>query len=196
MASVEECEKLRGAAEVKLQKEIQKLRKACEVEAPNKRLVANLVASLDKAWDNLINSHVDLVKMNAQLNEPRLTQYLCPLVDAVEEVKAVAEVVTRTIDGDGVPNSQVDSESLKEDYARMVLSTEDVNLESAYDSGYAVLGLHPVTEAEKEKLSEEVHKQCKDEVTNNCTREDVEQCKYGETTRYASQVCESNNLKV
>ena len=58
MAGVEECEKLRGAAEVMLQYEIRKLRKACEVEAPNKRLVANMVAILDIAQDNLNNSHV------------------------------------------------------------------------------------------------------------------------------------------
>ena len=32
-------------------------------------------------------------------------------------------------------------------------------------------------EAEGEKLSEEVHKQCKDEATNYCTREDMEQCR-------------------
>ena len=77
MASIKECEKLRGAAVVTLQAEIRKLRKACEVEAPNKRLVANLVASLDIAQDNLIDYHVDLVmEMNAQQNEPRFTQYI------------------------------------------------------------------------------------------------------------------------
>ena len=56
MASVEECEKLRGAAENKLQNEIQKLKEACEMEAPNKRLIANMLASLDIAQHNLRNS--------------------------------------------------------------------------------------------------------------------------------------------
>ena len=106
MASVKECEKLRGAAVVTLQAEIRKLRKACEVEAPNTRLVANLVASLDTA-------QALVMKMNAQLDEPRFTQYIDRWLDAAGEVKAVAEVVTRTIDGDGVPNSQLDSWSLK-----------------------------------------------------------------------------------
>ena len=77
MASVEECEKLRGAAEVKLQKEIQKLRKACEEEAPNKSLVANLVASLDIARHNLRHSYLALeMKMNDQLNDDRFNQYM------------------------------------------------------------------------------------------------------------------------
>ena len=53
MASVWLCKKLRGGAEDILLKEIQKLRKACEVEAPNKRLVAKRVASLDKGMDSL-----------------------------------------------------------------------------------------------------------------------------------------------
>ena len=68
---------MRGAAEVKLQNEIQKLRKACEVEAPNTRFVANLVVSLDSTLENLVDYHVALVtKMNAQLDEARFTQYI------------------------------------------------------------------------------------------------------------------------
>ena len=125
MASVKECEKLRGAAEVKLQNEIRKLRKACEVEAPNARLVANLVASLDIALDTLIDSHVALVmKMNAQLSEARFTQYITKLEEAADEVKTVAEVITMSVDGDGVPLPQLNSGRLKQDYARMVLSIE------------------------------------------------------------------------
>ena len=48
MPSVEEYEKLRGEAEVKLQIEIYRLRKACEREAPNSRSIVKLVASLDR----------------------------------------------------------------------------------------------------------------------------------------------------
>ena len=117
MASVKECEKLRGEAEVKLLKEIQKLKTACEVEAPNKRLVANLVASLDIAQDLVM-------EMNAQPNEARYNQYLDGLLDAAEEVKAVAEVITGAVDGDGVPNPQLDSGSLQEDYAMMAWKIE------------------------------------------------------------------------
>ena len=61
------------------------------MEAPDKRLVANLVAGLDIAQDNLIGSHVALViEMNAQLDEDRFTQYINGWVDATEEVKAIA----------------------------------------------------------------------------------------------------------
>ena len=49
MASVWLYEEFRRGAEFMLQDEIRKLRKACEVEAPNKRLVEHLVASLDTA---------------------------------------------------------------------------------------------------------------------------------------------------
>ena len=91
MASVKECEKLRGAAEVKLNSEIRKLRKACTADAPNVWSVANLVASLDAAHDNLIDSHVALVmKMNSELGEPRHKQYVERIEDAVEDVKAAA----------------------------------------------------------------------------------------------------------
>ena len=69
MASIKECEKSRGAAAETLQVEIRQLRKACEGDAPNTRLVTNLLASLDTARVNLIDSHVALVmEMNAQLN--------------------------------------------------------------------------------------------------------------------------------
>ena len=125
MASVKECEKVRGAAEVKLQQEIRKLRKACEVDAPNARLVANLVASLDNALDTLIDTHVALVmKMNAQLDEARFTQYITRLEDVADEVRNMAAVITMSVDGDGVPVPQLDSGKLKQDYTRMVLSIE------------------------------------------------------------------------
>ena len=125
MASVRECEKLRGAAEVKLNSEIRKLRKACEVVSPNVRLVANLVAGLDTAFDFLIDNHVALVmKMNAQLSEPRFAQYMTKLEDAVDAVKAPALVITQSADGDGVPIMQVDVEKLKKDLAMMDLSMD------------------------------------------------------------------------
>ena len=79
MASVEEYEKLRGEAEVILLK----LREACGVKAPNKRLVANMMDSLEIARDNLISLHKHLVmEMNAQLEEPRFSQYIDKWVDA------------------------------------------------------------------------------------------------------------------
>ena len=122
---MKECEKVRGAAEVKLQSEIRKLRKACEAAAPNERLVANLLASLDVALDTLVDSHVALVmKMGAHLNEARFTQYIARLEDAAEEVKTLAGVVTKSVDGDGVPLLKLDSGKLKQDYGRIVLSVE------------------------------------------------------------------------
>ena len=107
-----ECEKLRGAAEVMLQLEIWELRRACEMEAPNKRMVANRMASLDIAQYHLTHANFGM-KMNAQLDDDRYTQYMDALLDAAEEVKAVAEVVTRTVDEDGLPIPQLDGESLK-----------------------------------------------------------------------------------
>ena len=81
-------------------------------------MVAKLVARLDKALENLINSHVDLmIEMNVRVYEPMFTQYMDPLEDAAKEVKAMGEVA--------VPNCQLDGESLRQDYARMVWSIED-----------------------------------------------------------------------
>ena len=148
MPSIRTCELFRGAAEDILLKEIQKLRKACEVEAPNKRLVANLVASLDIAQDNLIKSHVALViDMNAQLDEDRFTQYINGWVDATEEVKAIAEVITEAV--------EQCKDEVTTQYANQECGTN--NFEEKF------------MQAEREKLSEEVHKQYKDEVTNHCT---------------------------
>ena len=116
MANVKECEKLRGNALTTLQGEIRELRKACEVEAPNTRLIANLVTSLDKALNKLIDSHVAYVmKMNSQLEEPRFTQFIERWVDAAKEVKAVAVDVIGVVDEERVPNFQQVTESLTED---------------------------------------------------------------------------------
>ena len=87
MASIKECEKSKGVALAKLQAEIRQLRKACEVGAPNKRLVANMVASLYKALDSLFNSHgAYVVKMYGQ-------QYITRLIRAAYDVRAAAKKV-------------------------------------------------------------------------------------------------------
>ena len=66
---VNECEKMRGAAEVKLISEIRKLRKVCKAKSPNQRLVANLVTGLDATFNLLIDNHVSLMmKMNTALS--------------------------------------------------------------------------------------------------------------------------------
>ena len=106
MADVEEWEQLRGVAEVMLQCTILQLRKTCEVEAPNKRLVAKRVASLEKALDDLFSSHVDLlIEINAQLEGDRFTQVMeaeekkfMQKTDAVVDVKAMAEVITGAVE--------------------------------------------------------------------------------------------------
>ena len=61
------------------------------------------------------------------------------------------------------------------------------NLKSAFESGYAVFVSHPEIKAEKEKLSEEVHRQC--------TMDHMEECKDEVTTQYASQVCVPYNFE-
>ena len=126
MSSVEEYEKLRVEAEVKLQIEIYRLKEACEMHTPNKRLVANLVASLEIAKHNLSHSVLDLaMKMNAQLNEPRYTQYLDSWEEAAEEVMEVADAITGAIDEDRVPTPQTEeARKLRKDYARLVWSIE------------------------------------------------------------------------
>ena len=68
MATVKECEKLRGLAEVKLNSELRKLRKTCQNAAPNERLVSNLLACLDAAYNYLVDAHVVYVmKMGSDL---------------------------------------------------------------------------------------------------------------------------------
>ena len=62
--------------------------------------------------------------MNTQPDEPRFTEFMIPLMDAVEEVKTLAEDVTEAAGENGTPNSQVEGENLKRDHARLVLSVE------------------------------------------------------------------------
>ena len=98
MSTIEESGIKRGTAEIMLKYEIRHLRKVCEVE-PNKRLVAKWLASIDTAIIKLIEAHVDLViETNAQLEEPRFTQYIDRWVDAANEVKAVAEDILEAVD--------------------------------------------------------------------------------------------------
>ena len=99
MSSVKECEKKRGTAVWELQEEIRMLRKECGRDKPNVRSVVKMVASLNTARVNLIETHLTLVtKMNAQPDEPRFTQFMTPLMDAVEEVKALAEDIIEAED--------------------------------------------------------------------------------------------------
>ena len=94
MASVRECEKQRGAAEVKLNNEIRKLRKAVETAAPNPRTVANYMVSVDTAHNALIDAHVAyIMQQKADLADPRHSGYIDRLSDAVEAVREVAQVV-------------------------------------------------------------------------------------------------------
>ena len=97
-------------------------------------MVANLVTGLDAAFNLLIDNHVSLVmKMNTQLSEPRFSQYITKLEDAVEEVKVLAQAVTKSVDSGGVPIPEVDVRMLKQDYAMMGLSvdTELVGMKAA-----------------------------------------------------------------
>ena len=200
MASVKECEKFRGAAEVKLQKEIRKLRKACEVEAPNSRLVANLVASLDIALDTLIDSHVTLVmKMNAQLDEARFTQYITKLEDAADEVKTIAEVITMSVDGDGVPLPQLDSGRLKQDYTRMVLSIETqlAGLKASVLTDLTKVQYEELKEGVKE-LSDMLFVQLREVCTNleKALPQDVDRLKVEHNELYNQTIPEVEKLKL
>ena len=124
MASVEECEKLRKTAEVKLQEEIYKLKDACETPSPNKRRVANLVASLHIAQHNLCHSQLSLdKKRNGQRDDCRYTQFFGMLMDAAEERKALVDAITGAVDEKGVPTPQtVHDRRLRRDCAVMVWS--------------------------------------------------------------------------
>ena len=58
---------------------------------------------MEIAKHNLSHSVLDLaMKMNAQLNEPRYTQYLDSWEEAAEEVIEVADAITGAIDEDRV----------------------------------------------------------------------------------------------
>ena len=200
MASVKECEKLRGASEVKLNSEIRRLRKACEVAAPNVRLVANLGAGLDTAFDFLIDSHVALVmKMNAQLSEARFTQYITKLEEAADEVKTVAEVITMSVDGDGVPLPQLNSGRLKQDYARMVLSIETqlAGLKAAMLTALTKEQYEEMVTGVKE-LSDLLFVQLREICTNleRVLPQDVDRLKEEHNTLYNQKIPEVEKLKL
>ena len=117
MATVKESEKLRGSAEVKLNSELRKLRKTCQNVAPNARLVSNLLASLDAAYNCLVDAHVGYVmKMGSDMAEARHVQYIDKIEDNIEEVKNVALLIVGALDEDGTPVEAVNKEQLKDDY--------------------------------------------------------------------------------
>ena len=92
-------------------------------------MVANLLASLDTARLDLINSHVDLeIEMNGQLDEDRFTQFIDPWTDAAYEMRIIAvdilEAKSLEEDYDWMA-WLTETRRLKEDYARMVRSIED-----------------------------------------------------------------------
>ena len=83
---------------------------------------------------HLIDSHVALVmKMNAQLNEHRFTQYMKGWVDAAMEMEVIAEDILEAVDEDGVKNPRLDSESLEKDYTWMDWLIEIRRLKRDYD---------------------------------------------------------------
>ena len=118
MSSVKECEKLRGAAEIKLNGEIRKLRKACEKDAPNPRTVSNILKSLDAAHNALIDAHVAYVlQLKSELGEARHVQFIERIEDAVEDIKNTAFVIIGEIDDDGNPIEEgIDNVGLAEEY--------------------------------------------------------------------------------
>ena len=94
--------------------EIRTLKKECGKDTPNVRSVVKLMSRLDTARINLVEAHLTLVtKMNAQPNEPRFTEFMIPLMDAVKEVTALAEDVTEAAGENGIPNPQLTGENLK-----------------------------------------------------------------------------------
>ena len=125
MASIKDCEKARGEAEVKVNSELRKLRKACQNVAPNERLVANLVASLDEAYNRLVGAHVAyVIKLNTELSDPRHVQYIDRVEDAIEEVKNLAQIIIGERDENGSPVEKINKEKLKLDYDLAKVSLE------------------------------------------------------------------------
>ena len=123
MSTTKECEKLRGGAEVKLRKEIRLLEKACGTDAPNLRLVANLLTNVNTAYDSLVDCHVGMVlKMNSDLGEERHTRYINQFEDMIDELRVRAQVILGEADIAGAPvEVAVDAENLREDYNMAVL---------------------------------------------------------------------------
>ena len=119
MATVKECEKLRGSTEVKLNSELRKLRKTCHNATPNARLVSNLLASLDTAYNYLVDAHVAYVmKMGSRsdMAEARHVQHIDKIEDNIDEVKNVALLIVGAREEDGTNVERIDKDQLKEDY--------------------------------------------------------------------------------
>ena len=122
MSTAKECEKLRGAAEVKLNIEVRKLRKAVEVAAPNERTVSNYLALVNSAHDAFIDAHVGYVlQSRGDLNEERHVQHQDRVADMVEAVSELALVVVGNAAGDGEPTEAERSRNVAEEYDVTVL---------------------------------------------------------------------------
>ena len=122
MSTAKECEKLRGAAEVKLNIEVRKLRKAVEVAAPNERTVSNYLALVNNAHDAFIDAHVGYVlQSRGDLNEERHVQHQDRVADMVEAVSELALVVVGNAAGDGEPTEAERSRNVAEEYDVTVL---------------------------------------------------------------------------
>ena len=122
MSTAKECEKLQGAAEVKLNIEVRKLRKAVEVAAPNERTVSNYLALVNNAHDAFIDAHVGYVlQSRGDLNEERHVQHQDRVADMVEAVSELALVVVGNAAGDGEPTEAERSRNVAEEYDVTVL---------------------------------------------------------------------------
>ena len=100
MASARDLDKNRGECELRLTLGLGKLTKACGVDAPNLRTVGNLLNAVNTGYDALMEAHVVLVmKQNGDLGEPRNIQYMEKHLDAVDNVKEMAEVIVGVREG-------------------------------------------------------------------------------------------------
>ena len=126
MSSVKELEKQRGKAQIKHNQTMRKIRQNCAVDAPNVRVVAQLVIQMVGELDALVDSHVSMVqKMNASLEQNVHQNYINLRQDEHDEVMEVANIVLGVLDEDGGPIlPEIDTEAAKEDYKVMVLTLD------------------------------------------------------------------------
>ena len=79
--------------------------------------MSNLLASLDAAYNCLVDAHVGYVmKMGSDMAGARHVQYIDKIEDNIDEVKNVALRIVGALEQEGTPVVRIDEEQLKDDY--------------------------------------------------------------------------------
>ena len=88
MASARDLEKNRMECELNLTLGLRKLTKACRIDVPNLRTIANLINAVNTGYEALAEAHVLLVmKQGGVMKEPRNIEYMEEHLDAMDNVR-------------------------------------------------------------------------------------------------------------